>query len=60
MKNLKHLKKLNEVFDILGATQVERTAILYGIKMGHKTFPNESDITLESIQKELDRVAVKN
>jgi hypothetical protein len=53
-------KKLNEVFDNLGASDTERTSILHSLELGHITFKDVSEITPENVQTKIEHVAVKS
>ena len=56
MKNKDFEQKLNEVFDILNASEVERTSIRNDLILGHHTF---EEITPETVQARIDYVAVQ-
>lgn len=54
------LKKLNKVLDELNATQVERTSIIHSAKLGHNRFLNGAKVTTEDVQREINRIALKD
>ena len=54
------LKKLNKILDELNVTQVERTSIIHSAKLGHNSFLSGANITTENVQKEIDRITLKD
>jgi len=59
MKNPNEEKLLNEVLDQLKAEPIQRTAVLHEVKLGHFTFNDLSDITIEKVKGIIDHITLK-
>ena len=60
MKNPNEEKLLNEVLDKLNADDIQRTAVLHEVRLGHFTFNQPSDITTDKIKGIIEHITLKD